>query len=106
MHVTCAVDALERVVQGWWIGRRFLRKSAARGLGTLLMTVLLAGVSKAQGPLLLQRDGRMISLVPYSPNILRVTMSIDRAGATGAPGYGVVAMPSAAGWTHVRDADG
>jgi len=53
MHVTCAVDALERVVQGWWIGQRFLRKSAARGLGTLLMTVLLAGASKAQGPLLL-----------------------------------------------------
>ena len=48
----------------------------------------------------------MISLVPYAPNILRVTMSTDKAAATGAPGYGFVAKPSAEGWTHERDAEG
>ena len=48
----------------------------------------------------------MISLEPYAPNIVRVTMSTDRAAATGAPGYGFVAKPSAEGWTHERDAEG
>ena len=48
----------------------------------------------------------MISLEPYASNVLRVTMSTVKAGATGAPGYGFVANPSAEGWTHERDADG
>ena len=48
----------------------------------------------------------MISLEPYAPNILRVTMSTDRAAATALPGYGFVAQPSAEGWTHERDAEG
>ena len=34
------------------------------------------------GPLVLERSGRTISLEPYAPNILRVTMSIDKAAAT------------------------
>ena len=58
------------------------------------------------GPLVLERDGRTISLEPYAPNILRVTMSTDREAATGAPGYGFIAQPSAEGWTHERDAEG
>jgi alpha-D-xyloside xylohydrolase len=58
------------------------------------------------GPLVLERDGRVISLVPYAPNILRVTMSTDRTAATAAPGYGIVAEPSTEGWTHERDAEG
>jgi alpha-D-xyloside xylohydrolase len=56
--------------------------------------------------LVLERDGRVISLVPYASNIVRVTMSIDKAAAAGDPGYGFVAKPSAEGWTHERDADG
>jgi len=58
------------------------------------------------GPLVLERDGRIISLVPYAPNIVRITMSTDRAAATGAPGYGIIAQPSEEGWTHERDAEG
>ena len=33
-------------------------------------------------------------------------MSLDRAAASSAPGYGFVAQPSAEGWTHERDAEG
>ena len=58
------------------------------------------------GQLVLEQDGRVISLEPYAPNILRVTISTDRAAALGAPGYGIVAKPSAEGWTHERDGDG
>jgi alpha-D-xyloside xylohydrolase len=56
--------------------------------------------------LVLERPGRVISLEPYAPNIVRVTMSTDKAAATGAPGYGIVARPSSDGWTHERDAEG
>src|ERR1700733_8825396 len=91
-------------VVGWF---RNTVKFPAYAMGAALLASTLGGVAMAQGgPLLLERDGRTIALEPYAPNILRVTMSIDRAAATGAPGYGFVAKPSAAGWTHERDAEG
>ena len=88
-------------------GRRFIGNVMAHGLGTVLITASLGGAAVAQGnPLVLEREGRTISLEPYAPNILRVTMSSDRAAATNAPGYGFVAKPSADGWTHERDSEG
>lgn len=57
-------------------------------------------------PIVLVREGRVISLEPYAPNILRVTISTDGAAAKGAPGYGFVASPAAEGWVHERDAEG
>lgn len=87
--------------------QRLARKSLVYGLGTVLVAVGLVATAMAQGgPLVLERDGGVISLVPYAPNILRVTMSIDKAAATGAPGYGIVGKPSAEGWTSKRDAEG
>ncbi len=71
---------------------RLMGKFLAYGVSAALLVVFLGGSAIAQsGPLVLERDGRVISLVPYAPNILRVTMSIDRAAATGDPGYGFVA---------------
>ena len=58
------------------------------------------------GRLVLEREGRTISLVPYAPNILRVTLSTEKSAATADPGYGIVATPSAQGWTHERDTNG
>ncbi len=58
------------------------------------------------GPLVFDRGKGFISLEPYAPNILRITMSTDRASATKAPGYGFVAQPSSEGWTHEHNADG
>ena len=58
------------------------------------------------GPLVLERPGRVISLEPYAANIVRVTMSTDKAAATSNPGYGFVATPSSDGWTHEHDAEG
>ena len=77
-------------------------------LGQILIgAVSLGAVAMAQsGPLVLEREGRVISLEPYAPNILRVTMSLDKAAASGGPGYGFVAKPSAEGWTHERGAEG
>jgi alpha-D-xyloside xylohydrolase len=86
---------------------RFAWRLPARQLGCVLLTVSLAGIAFAQGsPVVVVRNGRVISLVPYAPNILRVTMSNDKATATGGAGYGFVATPSTEGWTHEHDADG
>src|ERR1700733_14651903 len=79
----------------------------AYGVGAALLASSLSGAAMAQsGPLVLEREGRVISLEPYAPNILRVTMSTDRAAATGAPGFGFVAQPSAEGGAHERGAPG
>ena len=86
---------------------RLTRKLRERGLSCSLLAVLLGGVATAQnGPFVLERPGRVIVLEPYETNIVRVTMSIDRAAATDAPGYGIVAKPSWDGWTHDSDAEG
>ena len=54
-------------------------------LGQILIgAVSLGAVAMAQsGPLVLEREGRVISLEPYAPNIVRVTMSTDKAAASG-----------------------
>jgi alpha-D-xyloside xylohydrolase len=53
------------------------------------------------------RGGATIVMEPYAPNILRVTLSLNREPAEAPPGYGIIASPSAAGWTasHTPDAD-
>jgi len=78
-----------------------------RVINAAMVAMLLARAAIAQsGLLVLEREGRVISLEPYAANIVRVTMSIDKAAATGAPGYGFVAKPSSEGWTQERDAEG
>jgi alpha-D-xyloside xylohydrolase len=77
------------------------------GLIALLMPALLARQAISQsGALVLERNGRVIALEAYAPNILRVTMSVDKASATSAPGYGIVGTPSAEGWVHESNAEG
>ena len=76
-------------------------------LASLLLALALPGAASCQaGPFVLQRDGRVISIEPYAPNILRVTISTDAAAAKSSPGYGFIAGPASAGWTHEHDADG
>ena len=58
------------------------------------------------GGLILDRDGATVVLEPYAPNIVRITMSTDKAAAASSPGYGFVAKPEAGGWTHEHEADG
>ena len=86
-------------------GERVFRSVSLSVAIALFAVVQISALAHAQG-LVLEREGRVISLVPYASNVLRVTMSKDMAGATSAPGYGFVAQPDAAGWKHERDPDG
>jgi alpha-D-xyloside xylohydrolase len=52
----------------------------------------------AQGP-------STIVLEPYAPNVIRVTLSLDKAQAVAGPGYGIVATPSGQGWNLDKTGD-
>jgi len=73
-------------------------------LNCVFVMLALAGAALGQSAsFVAERSGRVISMEPYAANIVRITMSIDRAAATGAPGYGFVARPAEGGWAHERD---
>src|SRR6476469_6822235 len=54
----------------------------------------------AQSPPILDHGGSTIALEPYAPNIIRVTLSLQKDQALAAPGFGFTAHPSAQGWSH------
>lgn len=65
-----------------------------------MLIALPVSVSNAQtSPVVLDRGGSAVVLEPYAPNIIRVTLSLDKDRALAAPGYGFVATPAAEGWT-------
>jgi alpha-D-xyloside xylohydrolase len=52
------------------------------------------------------RNGATVAIEPYAPNVVRVTIALDRALAEAAPGPGPNAKPAPNGWTHRTDASG
>ncbi|MGI4827300.1 MAG: TIM-barrel domain-containing protein [Janthinobacterium lividum] len=55
---------------------------------------------------LLDRNGQAITIEPYAPNIVRVTLSLDAAQAERGPGFGFIASPANADWTHAVTGNG
>ncbi len=104
MRVRCAV--VERGGRETW-ARRILLTGRALALAMLGLGFANGACALAQdGPILLERQGRTIALEPYAPNIIRITLSNSKAGATASPGYGFVGGPTSAGWSHQQEADG
>ncbi|MGA7859004.1 MAG: TIM-barrel domain-containing protein [Terracidiphilus sp.] len=54
----------------------------------------------------LDRENRTIVVEPYGPNIVRITLSTEKAAALAAPGYGIEGTPSMTGWTQEKDSAG
>jgi alpha-D-xyloside xylohydrolase len=78
-----------------------------RGGPLLALTLSLASGLAVGAPLaLLDRNGSYVSIESYAPNIVRVTLSVDKDLALAAPGYGFVGAPDAAGWKHLTQASG
>ena len=69
--------------------------------GMLLIPSIGLGQSSDQR-LELDRKGETIILEPYAPNILRVTLSLQRDNALAKPGYGFVGTPNAEGWSKTQ----
>jgi alpha-D-xyloside xylohydrolase len=75
----------------------------------LLLVVLLAreaGFAAHAQTLTLARDNATVVVEPFAPDIVRVTLSLDKAAALKAPGYGVTAHTDASGWSATTDASG
>ena len=68
-------------------------------LSVAVLLLSSAALSAQEGKVVLTRGGSTILLEPYAPNILRVTLSLNRQPALAAPGFGFVAAPSAEGWS-------
>lgn len=76
---------------------RFVRWAAS---SLLLLAVVAGSTAYAQQKLVLSRGDATVMLEPYAPNIVRVTLSLNKADAVSGPGYGIVAQPSANGWSE------
>ena len=75
----------------------------------LFVALLVAGTPLAghADPLAtVERNGALVSVEPFAPGIVRVTIATDRGQATTPPGYGIVAKSDATGWTRRADATG
>ena len=84
-----------------------ISKSPALLAACLLLTAPVLAQSGSQSPqLVLERNGQTVVLEPYAPNVLRVTLSTIKEQALAKPGYGFIAAPASAGWTHTEDEHG
>jgi alpha-D-xyloside xylohydrolase len=81
--------------------RRMAAASAALALG-----LLFPAVAGAEPLATVDRYGAFVSVEPYAPNIVRVTIATDKDLSAAKPGYGLIAQPEAAGWRHGTDAGG
>ena len=103
-------SAMHRHLQSWLQkDNNLVRTFVMRAIGGAAVFVLAfsgAAALAQNNAVVLKREGRVVSIEPYAANIVRVTISSDKAAATAAPGYGVIAKPSGEGWTHDRAADG
>src|SRR5271166_3659469 len=72
MEISCLMDGCSRDGRRPQISGRFVWKTRAHRLGCVFLTLSLGGVATAQSaPLVLEREGRVISLEPYAANIVR-----------------------------------
>jgi alpha-D-xyloside xylohydrolase len=81
-----------------------LKVMAAVALGMLFLSCRV--VWGADSQIVLTRQGRVVVLEPYAPNVIRITLSMGKEAALAAPGYGFVGAPSMTGWTHEQDSGG
>lgn len=71
----------------------FVRKGVVVvGLGFLLPGCQALWGAETQ--IVLSRQGRIVVLEPYAPNIIRITLSSEKTAALAAAGYGFVGTPS------------
>jgi alpha-D-xyloside xylohydrolase len=87
------------------MNRKFLD---GRCVSWIFCVVGLGAVACGAGAQRLELERGMANVVveAYAPNIVRVTMSLDKARALMGPGYGVIAKPDAEGWTAATDEQG
>jgi alpha-D-xyloside xylohydrolase len=82
--------------------------SAIATFGTCLAVVAAnaaAGAQTQPDKVVIPRGESTTVLEPYAPNVIRVTLSLDKAQAIAEPGYGVIAKPASQGWEYEATPD-
>jgi alpha-D-xyloside xylohydrolase len=75
-----------------------------RLFSAVLMCLCLAwGQRGAAQKLTLTRDQATVVVEGYAPNIVRVTLSLDKSRALAGPGYGITAAPDTDGWNSASN---
>jgi alpha-D-xyloside xylohydrolase len=72
----------------------------------ILISLCATVVNAESSSLVLNRDGSSIVLEPYAPNIIRVTLSMNKEAALAKPGYGFSASAAPDGWAHRQSDQG
>ncbi len=75
-----------------------------RSFTALLLLLSAPALFSQSSPL--DRNGQTITIEPYAPNVVRVTLSTIAKEAETGPGYGFVAKPEITGWKHAVAGDG
>ncbi len=83
----------------------FVRRSVV-AVGLVYLLFNCQAVWSVDTQIVLTRQGRVVVLEPYAPNIVRITLSSEKTAALAAAGYGFVGTPSIAGWAHEQDSGG
>ncbi|WP_437441264.1 glycoside hydrolase family 31 protein [Sphingomonas morindae] len=70
-------------------------------------TATLAGQAAWAAPIAtLDRNGSIVSIEPYAPNIVHVTIAMDKAEAAQPAGPGISGTADSSGWQHSQAAEG
>ena len=80
--------------------RRFLGAWATCSLVVLLAVAGQGRVYAQETDFTLDHGNSRISVEPYAPNIVRITLSTAKNAALAPPGYGFIGKPSRSGWSR------
>jgi alpha-D-xyloside xylohydrolase len=82
-----------------------MKQPAGWMAGALALALTMAPMLHAQ-QMIVSRGAATVMVEPYAENIVRVSISLLKADATAAPGYGITAKPLAGGWIIASGAGG
>ncbi len=86
--------------------RRLLLVVAGLGVAAGMMPAAAQVLTLERGFAQERTGVATVVVEPYAPNIVRVTISLNKAAATAAPGPGFIAKPDTAGWQANADEHG
>jgi alpha-D-xyloside xylohydrolase len=65
-----------------------------------LSLIMTSHCAQATPLALLDRNGTLVSVESYAPNIIRVTLGTDKDAVLAPPGFGIIATADDRGWQH------
>src|ERR1700743_1946147 len=81
------------------------RTISGYALACFFVAIGLSCAGNAQQAVL-TRSNATVVLEGFAPNIVRVTLSLNKSDALKAPGVGVIAAPATTGWSYANGKEG